>query len=142
MDRQVTESIQPKEKVMRCAYCAALEAAGVVHMCDPRVLREKIDQLEAEHLIASNFMRTCIEAVGYSQQPPENFQLSTESLGLQVIGEIEKWKGVICDMEDHIQRIACWCNPKDVFAEVRRWRDEIYSADPRHARPGPEVSRG
>jgi hypothetical protein len=32
-------------------------------------------------------------------------------------------------LEDHIQRVACWDEPKDIYLEIRRWRDEIYERD-------------
>lgn len=31
-------------------------------------------------------------------------------------------------LEDHVERVACWVNPQDVYLEIRRTRDDIYNA--------------
>src|SRR5258708_3749848 len=57
---------------------------------------------------------------------------------LQTIGTHEK--GVYCSsetnvelerlrkLEEHVERVACWVNPQDVYLEIRRTRDDIYNA--------------
>jgi len=80
-----------------CPYCV-IDAA-----------EQQIERLTRENKAASDFMRVCIEAVGYKSQPPEGFELDTEALGLHVISEIERWK-VEADERDRyraaLERIA------------------------------------
>jgi hypothetical protein len=52
----------------------------------------EIAQLRQDCQVASDFMRACIKAVGYKEQPPDGFPLDTKALAAHVIGEIERWK--------------------------------------------------
>jgi hypothetical protein len=38
--------------------------------------------------------------------------------------ELERLRQV----EENVERVACWVNPNDVYLEVRRMRDDIYAA--------------
>lgn len=31
-------------------------------------------------------------------------------------------------LEEHVERVACWINPNDVYREIRQTRDDIHSA--------------
>lgn len=53
-------------------------------------------------------------------------------------GEIRRGR----NLEECIERVACWVNPQDVYLEIRSMRDDIYNARKdrrRAAHPSPET---